>query len=185
MVRELIRVSGYFSGEEDYIDLITVNRVRHDSSDKVLIHLVESDVNPIYYKVLGGQDGVRWETLIPETQILKGGSSYEAVSAPWLFVKVQHVKVTETVSEVLTADADAGQRDVEVADGSSFTVGQLVTISDEFGEEMGVIDSISGDVLTLEADLVNSYTVVDDGVVTEYHQGITSCVVTGNPRTGV
>lgn len=67
--------------------------------------------------------------------------------------------------ELLTADANSGQKVCAVADGSQFRAGWTVTIKDDGNSESNVIASISGDDLTMTTELANTYTVSDNGRV--------------------
>lgn len=61
-------------------------------------------------------------------------------------------------TEAITAPAAAGQKDVTVADGSSFLAGDHVYIEDGTLWENNEVDSIAGNVLTMVSDLLHDYT---------------------------
>ncbi len=67
----------------------------------------------------------------------------------------------------LTADAAAGQNIINVADGSKFAIpggwGGLVLIQDDFNSETNTVASQDGNQLTLQSNLVNSYSVAAGG----------------------
>lgn len=72
-----------------------------------------------------------------------------------------------SITSLLTSDAALGQKDVIVANASLFEEGQPVTIDDDTPDtESNVIDSISGNTLTMEADLSNTYTTGQNAKVT-------------------
>lgn len=75
--------------------------------------------------------------------------------------------LTNTNIENVTVQADAAQADVVVTDGSVFFVGQGVIISDGSPqEEHANIGSIAGTVLTMDENLVNTYLLVNNPVLT-------------------
>jgi len=84
------------------------------------------------------------------------------------------LKRADVVESALSSDALSGQKDVVVNDASSFMVGQQVFIGKKSSTdntwEINRIASISGNTLTMEFNLANSYTVADGDVVyTAYH----------------
>jgi len=68
-------------------------------------------------------------------------------------------------SSNMASDSASGQKDIDVADGSGFCVGDTVTITDDNNSESGVIDSISTNTLTLKSNLQKSFTTADNGYV--------------------
>jgi len=71
------------------------------------------------------------------------------------------------ISSLLAADAADGQPDVEVADATVFCAGQTVTLTDDNATESLTILSINygTNVVTMTGNLVNAYTVADNGVL--------------------
>lgn len=69
------------------------------------------------------------------------------------------------VTSTMAANANTGQKDVTVSDGSDFLADNVVTITDDNASEQNVIDSIAGNVLTMKQNLVNNYTTADNGEV--------------------
>ena len=65
----------------------------------------------------------------------------------------------------LSVNANAGQPDVTVVDGTKFAVGEVVTVTDTNNSEVGYIESNAGNVLTLSENLTNSYTTAASGKV--------------------
>lgn len=66
----------------------------------------------------------------------------------------------------MTADANAAQKNVTVSDGSIFSEDQSVIIYDSTPQsESNTIDSIAGNVLTMENNLTNNYTTANGGLV--------------------
>jgi len=86
--------------------------------------------------------------------------------------KATRLKVADKVQSNLVSDAASGQKDVVVTNGSLFQVGQHVSIKDSSNEEIGRIASISGNTLTMEENLTNSYTVAAGGKVFTCHDAI-------------
>ncbi len=71
-------------------------------------------------------------------------------------------------NSLLTGDANSGQKVVNVADGSKFTVGDVVTISDDTPQtEDNRIASISTNQLTMENNLAHTYTTAQNALVTQ------------------
>ncbi len=70
-------------------------------------------------------------------------------------------------TSLLTSDAASGQKDVAVADGSKFDVGDRVKIYDDAAYEWNKIASISVNTLTMTTNLANTYTVAANGAVLE------------------
>jgi len=64
----------------------------------------------------------------------------------------------DSLKDYVDEQAVSGQADVDVGDGSNFSEGEAVIIYDgEGGYESAVIDSISSNVLTMTANLTNTY----------------------------
>ena len=61
------------------------------------------------------------------------------------------LKVANKIQELIASDAASGQKNVTVADGSSFQAGQHLCVRDDTHWEVNVIASIAGDVLTMRA----------------------------------
>ena len=93
--------------------------------------------------------------------------------------KATRLKVANKVQELLTSDAAAGQKNVAVANGGSFQVGQHVCIRDTAAYEVNVIASISDNTLTMETTLANTYTVAMSGRVYTCHSAV---YVTGGSK---
>jgi len=69
-------------------------------------------------------------------------------------------------SELLTGDAAAGQKNVTVAAGGTFTVGDNVQIYDDTPlDESNTVASIAGNVLTMQTNLANAYAVANNAYV--------------------
>ncbi len=77
-------------------------------------------------------------------------------------------------TEAITAPAAAGQKDVTVADGTSFLAGDHVYISDGALWENNEVDSIVGNVLTMVSDLLHAYTAA--GSVSEAEEYVEDAV---------
>ena len=83
-------------------------------------------------------------------------------------------------TSLLAANANAGQRVVEVANGNLFYVGETVTVSDATPDtESATISTINDYELTMTANLANTYTTAQAAVVTG--QTPTAVVVAGIP----
>jgi hypothetical protein len=63
---------------------------------------------------------------------------------------------------VLLYNAPAGQNVVNVTEGSRFIAGQQVLIKDNLNSENKTISSITGSMITLSSNLVNSYTIANN-----------------------
>jgi len=87
--------------------------------------------------------------------------------------------VANKVQELIASDAASGQKNVTVADGSSFQSGQHLCVRDDTHWEVNVIASINGDVLTMENNLANAYEVSDNGRVYTCHSAV---YVTGTSK---
>ncbi len=76
------------------------------------------------------------------------------------YIECQIVMTVDTSApySLLASDAAAGQKNVTLADASSFTAGDQVKIRDSASGENCEIDSIDGNTLTLVNNLANSYT---------------------------
>jgi len=83
--------------------------------------------------------------------------------------KATRFKTANKVQELITSDAAASQKEVEVAVGGSFEVGQHLCVRDDSAWEVNEVASISGDVLTMVNDLANQYDVADNGRVYTCH----------------
>ncbi len=105
--------------------------------------------------------------------------------------KATRYKVANKVQELITTDAAASQKEVQVAAGGSFMVGQHVCVRDDSAFEVNEIAQINGNVLTMVNDLENTYEVADNGRVYTCHNGfyitgtsknirITNLLVDGN-----
>ena len=56
----------------------------------LLIHIVENNVQSVYYKILGQtRAGGEEQVLKAQTLIAQDGSTWETLSDPWLYVDVQ------------------------------------------------------------------------------------------------
>ncbi len=77
------------------------------------------------------------------------------VAAP---VSMNYDALATSVS-LLTADANAGQKDVTVADGSGFNADDFISIRDNTPDsEQGQVDSVAGNTITLKENLTYTYT---------------------------
>jgi hypothetical protein len=65
----------------------------------------------------------------------------------------------------MVTDATGGQKEVTVADGSKFQAGFPVQIKDSAHSEWNQVQSVAGNVLTLESNLINDYFVSKGGLV--------------------
>ena len=70
-------------------------------------------------------------------------------------------------TSLLTQTANSGQKNVVVADGSKFDVGDRVKIYDNSAHEWNKIASINGNTLTMVNNLANTYAVANGGAVLE------------------
>jgi len=93
--------------------------------------------------------------------------------------KATELKVANKVQEPISTDASSGQKNVVVADGSSFSVGQHVCVRDDSAYEVNRIASINGNTLTMEDNLANTYDVSDNGRVFTCHSAI---YITGSSK---
>ena len=66
-------------------------------------------------------------------------------------------RITETGR--LMYDAPAGQRVVNVTDGSKYQAGYVVLVKDDLHQETNTVSTVAGNKITLTTNLVNSYTV--------------------------
>jgi len=90
------------------------------------------------------------------------------------------------ITSLLTDDAASGQKNVTVADGTIFWVGQNVTIADLTPlTENNVIDSINGNVLTMLNNLANTYTVAQSGNVTGLATQVYGIAAGGNSNSNI
>jgi len=83
--------------------------------------------------------------------------------------KATRFKTANKVQELIASDAAASQKEVQVAVGGSFEVGQHVCVRDDSASEVNEIAQINGDVLTMVNDLANIYEVADNGRVYTCH----------------
>lgn len=93
--------------------------------------------------------------------------------------KATRFKIADKVQELLALDANIGQQDATVADGSVFEVGQHVCVRDDTAFEVNRIASIAGNVLTMETNLAATYDVLDNGLVYTCHSAF---YVTGTSK---
>ncbi|HIH88711.1 TPA: hypothetical protein HA344_05835 [Candidatus Bathyarchaeota archaeon] len=82
------------------------------------------------------------------------------------------LRVSDKVEKALTVDATAGQRMIVVSDGSAFSVGQHLCVTDSSGFEVCRVESIDGDTLTMEGVLVNGYSVADGARAYTCHSAV-------------
>ena len=68
-------------------------------------------------------------------------------------------------NSALTSDASSGQKDCVVADGSKFSAGMLVKITDNNGSEYNEVASVTGNTVTMVNNLTQTYTVAANGKV--------------------
>jgi len=82
-------------------------------------------------------------------------------------------KITEEIDgeEVITEDANTGQKTVVVDNGLTFVIGQTVWIQDDEAEEINRIADIEGNILTMITNLANGYTVEMNGKVVGLLEG--------------
>ena len=62
-----------------------------------------------------------------------------------------------TVNSLMTVDAAAAQKDVNVVDGTKFTADAWVEIKDSAHSEWNQVDSIAANVVTMKNNLANTY----------------------------
>lgn len=93
--------------------------------------------------------------------------------------KATRLRVAGKVQELVTADAEEGQRSVEVEDGSSFQPGQHVCVRDDSASEVNLVEAVDGDTLTMAEPLSHTYEVGDDARVYTCHSAVH---VTGESR---
>jgi hypothetical protein len=67
----------------------TALKIRADYKNKANVHIKEHNTNDIEYTILGSNDDVTYETLVPTTDLAKNASKYEILSEPWLYINVQ------------------------------------------------------------------------------------------------
>jgi len=73
----------------------------------------------------------------------------------------------DSITSLLTSDAAAGQKVVNVADGTEFFAEQWVTISDDTPlSENNQIDTIATNALTMKTNLADTYTTAENAKVT-------------------
>jgi len=90
---------------------------------------------------------------------------------------------TSLKESLLTSDANSGQKTVTVANGSVFYEGQYVLLYESGYSEYNFIESIAGNTLTMENNLVNSYQVADGAKVTTNDGWITSPMTEPYPNS--
>lgn len=98
------------------------------------------------------------------TQVYKDGTDYADFIVPY----------GDNGQVALTANAASGQKNITVAaeDVVKFAEGDAVTINDDdTSAENGVIDSISGNVITLEANLTGSFATAQNAYITHRQDG--------------
>jgi len=114
--------------------------------------------------------------LLPGNYLLRNCVTPKAnmtISAPGAVLKL-----ADADTSLLTANANAAQADVVVADGSKFFVGQWVAVTDDaavtlikggitfYVADCTTILSIAGNTITLSQSLVNNYTTAQNGYLT-------------------
>lgn len=57
--------------------------------DKMVIWIKEENTHDIQYQILASNDNSRWETIKGATVLLTNGSTYQTLSDPWIYVKIQ------------------------------------------------------------------------------------------------
>lgn len=77
------------------------------------------------------------------------------------YTSLEHVRVNDAMGQ----NANSGQKNVTVTDGTKFTEQQLVKIEDDNGWEYNRIDSISTNILTMYSNLTRNYTTAASGKV--------------------
>jgi parallel beta-helix repeat protein len=82
------------------------------------------------------------------------------------------LRVADKVEESLTEDASAGLHTVVVADGSTFSAGQHVCVTDSGGFEVCLVESVEGDTLTMVDALAGSYAVADGARAYTCHSAV-------------
>jgi hypothetical protein len=84
-------------------------------------------------------------------------SYYEFVMhySPWFYV----------ISTSMAADPPAGQKNVNVADGSKFSAGMPCELKDSAHSEWNEVDTVLGDVVTMKNNLAYTYYVAKGGTV--------------------
>ncbi len=65
----------------------------------------------------------------------------------------------------LSSNANSGQTQIVVKDGSLFSASETVVIKDDSNEETGTISSVSSNTLTMQSNLTNSYTTAANAFV--------------------
>ena len=73
------------------------------------------------------------------------------------------------IDDDLASDANSGQKDVVVTDGTLFSTGQSVTIADDSNSETNTISSIASNTLTMQNNLANTYTTAANAYVRMGH----------------
>jgi parallel beta-helix repeat protein len=91
---------------------------------------------------------------------------YSNLLCTGILVQGNRVFDDQAGTSLLTADPAPGQKVVVVADGTQFKVYQAVTISDDTPDtEDNIIQSISGNTLTMRTNLAHTYTMAQNAVV--------------------
>ena len=105
-----------------------------------------------------------------------GNDSYNGLSWQKPFATIQHaidtapewatIYVKYLASSYLSATAAAAQPDIDVNDGSEFKADQYVLImNDDYTRELHQISSVSGNTITVTADLANEFTTAKNSVL--------------------
>jgi len=81
--------------------------------------------------------------------------------APWFYV----------ITTAMAADPPAGQKNVTVTDGTKFQADMQVEIKDSAHAEWNKVDSVNGNVVTMENDLQYTYYVAKGGTVDHGDKG--------------
>jgi len=153
---------GFGVGEADYIVFKgSEGNVYAKSGENGQIMYESSEADDILNKVSGTNITVALKGMLTlhRTWDLENGMTVKAEGGN------SGVRKMEQVSTTLTSDASAGQKDVEVDDATGFKAGQGVCIYDDYDNEMNTIASISGNTLTMETSLSNTYEVDNNAAV--------------------
>jgi len=84
----------------------------------------------------------------------------------WAYKKtitIDHDKVG-IISDI-ASDANSGQKNITVKDGTLFTAGETVVIKDSLGRETNTVASVAGNVVTMQNNLSYNYTTANSGFV--------------------
>lgn len=71
--------------------------------ERKLFHIKNKGANNILFKILACIDPSFWETIKDETTLNAGTSTYEWLSAPWAFVKIQVKSATADTPSIVDA----------------------------------------------------------------------------------